>query len=121
VVLDVYADWCISCKVMERTVYPVPEVGSRLSRFVQLKVDVTANSAVDRALLESLGLFGPPSLVFFGPGGTELPGTRVQGEIDAAALAHHLDRVLALAAAAPAVAAVTRSATDLPREIGDDY
>ncbi|HAR30570.1 MAG TPA: thiol:disulfide interchange protein [Gammaproteobacteria bacterium] len=121
VVLDVYADWCISCKVMERTVYPVPEVGSRLSRFVQLKVDVTANSAADRALLESLGLFGPPSLVFFGPNGTELPGTRVQGEIDAAALAQHLDRVLALAAAAPAVAAVTRSATDLPREIGDDY
>lgn len=121
VVLDVYADWCISCKVMERTVYPVPEIGTRLARFVQLKVDVTANSPAHRALLDSLGLFGPPSLVFFGADGAELPGTRVQGEIDAAALAQHLDRVLALATSTPAVAGVTRPTTDLPREIGDDY
>ncbi|MGA1371914.1 MAG: protein-disulfide reductase DsbD [Pseudomonadales bacterium] len=121
VVLDVYADWCISCKLMERTVYPVPEVRSQLARFVQLKADVTANSEQDRALLETLGLFGPPSLVFFGTDGVEMPGTRVQGEIDAPALADHLGRVLASVASASPASLATRSNEVRAREIGADY
>lgn len=94
VLLDLYADWCISCKIMERNVYPQPGVAARMSQFLMLKADVTANSDADRALLDSLGLFGPPSLVFFGPDGQEVPETRVQGEIDAERLLAHLDRVL---------------------------
>ncbi|MFM7121861.1 MAG: protein-disulfide reductase DsbD, partial [Gammaproteobacteria bacterium] len=94
VLLDLYADWCISCKLMERNVYPDPAVASRMRQFRLLKADVTVNSDADRALLNSLGLFGPPSLVFFGPDGQEIPATRVQGEIDAEQLASHIDQVL---------------------------
>ena len=92
--LDLYADWCISCKVMERSVFPVPEVASRLAEFQLLRADVTANDAQDQALLNAFGLFGPPSLVFFDRNGRELKSLRVQGEIGAQALAEHLETVL---------------------------
>ena len=92
--LDLYADWCISCKIMERSVFPVPKVAERLSQFHLLRADVTANSAEDKALLNAFNLFGPPGLVFFGRDGEELTSLRVQGEIDADALAAHLDAVL---------------------------
>lgn len=92
--LDLYADWCISCKIMERSVFPVPKVAERLSQFHLLRADVTANNAEDKALLNAFNLFGPPGLVFFGRDGAELKALRVQGEIDADALAAHLDAVL---------------------------
>jgi thiol:disulfide interchange protein DsbD len=94
VLLDLYADWCISCKVMERSVFPQPEVASRLAQFRLLRVDVTRNSAEDRELLTALGLFGPPSLVFFGADGREIADARIQGEISTAPLAAHLAAVL---------------------------
>ncbi len=93
-VLDLYADWCISCKVMERSVFPRPEVADRLQKFRLLRADVTANNAQDKKLLEAFGLFGPPSLVFFSHDGSEMSDVRVQGEIGAAALARHLAAVL---------------------------
>ena len=92
--LDLYADWCISCKIMERSVFPAPAVASRLAEFHLLRADVTANNAKDKALLNAFGLFGPPSLVFFDRGGQEIKALRVQGEIDAGALAKHLETVL---------------------------
>ena len=92
--LDFYADWCISCKIMERSVFPVPKVAERLSQFHLLRADVTANSAEDKALLNAFNLFGPPGLVFFGRNGEELTGLRVQGEVGADALAQHLDAAL---------------------------
>jgi thiol:disulfide interchange protein DsbD len=92
--LDLYADWCISCKVMERSVFPRPEVASRLQAFHLLRADVTANDAEDKALLDALGLFGPPSLVFFSRDGSEMADVRIQGEIGAAPLARHLEAVL---------------------------
>ena len=92
--LDLYADWCISCKIMERSVFPVPAVASRLTEFHLLRADVTANDAKDMELLNAFGLFGPPSLVFFDRNGAELKTLRVQGEIDAKALAKHLETVL---------------------------
>ena len=92
--LDLYADWCISCKIMERSVFPAPAVASRLAEFHLLRADVTANNAKDKALLNAFGLFGPPSLVFFDRGGREIKALRVQGEIDAGALAKHLETVL---------------------------
>lgn len=90
VILDLYADWCISCKVMERNVFPVPEVDSQLARFTLLRADVTANDAIDQALLSSYGLFGPPSFVFFAEDGREISEVRLQGELGAEAFAAHL-------------------------------
>jgi len=92
--LDLYADWCISCKIMERSVFPAPAVANRLAEFHLLRADVTANDAQDKELLNAFGLFGPPSLVFFDRNGRELKTLRVQGEIGAKALAEHLETVL---------------------------
>ncbi len=94
VLLDLYADWCISCKVMEREVFPRPDVASRLAQFRLLRADVTENNAQDKELLETFGLFGPPSLVFFAEDGSEMSEVRVQGEIGADALAAHLGAIL---------------------------
>ena len=65
VVLDLYADWCIACKVMERSIFPAPPVAEALARFDRWRLDLTANTAQDRALLADYGLFGPPALLFF--------------------------------------------------------
>jgi thiol:disulfide interchange protein DsbD len=94
VMLDLYADWCISCKVLERSVFPTPEVAARLSQFHLLRADVTANDEGHKALLDELGVFGPPSMVFFAEDGRKLAEVTVQGEIGAEALAAHLGAVL---------------------------
>ena len=96
VILDLYADWCISCKTMERNVFPHPDVAAQLKQFTLLRADVTDNDEVDRKLLNHYGLFGPPSLVFFAGDSGELKEVRVQGEIDADRLAAHLRAVLAV-------------------------
>ncbi|MBB3332221.1 thiol:disulfide interchange protein DsbD [Halomonas campaniensis] len=87
------ADWCISCKQMERQVYPSPQVAEPLSAFARINVDVTATNDISRELLDHFGLFGPPSLLFF-DGQQELRDARIQGEVRAAGLASHLDGVL---------------------------
>ncbi|WP_133481007.1 protein-disulfide reductase DsbD [Halomonas ventosae] len=87
------ADWCISCKVMERNVYPAPEVAGQLTHFRRINVDVTDSDAPSREVLDHYQLFGPPSLLFF-EGGEELRDARVQGEVNAAQLARHLEGVL---------------------------
>lgn len=94
VLLDLYADWCISCKVMERSVFPQRDVASQLSQFHLVRADVTKNDADDKALLNEFGLFGPPSLVFFTLDGREITEVRIQGEVDATVLANHLAAVL---------------------------
>jgi thioredoxin:protein disulfide reductase len=110
-ILDLYADWCISCKVMERTVFPRPEVNSRLRQFHLLRADVTRNDADDKALLQAFGLFGPPSLVFFAEDGHELREARIQGEIGAEALSRHLQAVLDRHGADAAALAVAAAQT----------
>lgn len=95
VVLDLYADWCISCKVMERSVFPVPRVAEKLGQFTLLRADVTLNDDQDQALLKRFGLFGPPSLVFFAEDGREMAEFRIQGEVDSDILSRHLSVVLA--------------------------
>ena len=95
VILDLYADWCISCKTMERNVFPQSAVATRLNQFTLLRADVTENDEVDRALLNHYGLFGPPSLIFFAENGSELKEVRIQGEVNADTLAAHLGAVLA--------------------------
>ncbi len=94
VALDFYADWCISCKVMERTVFSQPAVAAQLDRFHLLQADVTANDALDQELLKYFGSFGPPSMLFFGLDGSEISALRMQGEMDRPAFEQHLARVL---------------------------
>lgn len=95
VLLDMYADWCISCKVMERSVFPKQQVATLLGQFRLLRADVTTNSAEHKALLNHFGLFGPPSMVFFAEDGTPMPEVTLQGELGAEAFAGHLAAVLA--------------------------
>lgn len=93
VMVDFYADWCISCKEMERFTFSDPAVRTRMDRMLLIKVDVTRNSAQDRALLERFNLFGPPGIVFFDQSGRELPG-RVIGFQSARRFAGSLDAIL---------------------------
>ena len=79
VMLDFYADWCVSCIEMERDTFTDALVQSRLKGVVLLQADVTLNSADDRALMQRFGLFGPPGILFFGPQGSEQVQARVIG------------------------------------------
>ncbi|WP_236215111.1 protein-disulfide reductase DsbD [Metapseudomonas otitidis] len=90
--LDWYADWCISCKVIEREVLTAPEVTAQLGRYRLVRFDMTESTAEQRALLDRYKLFGPPALLFFGANGDEWADLRVVGEIHAAAFADHLAR-----------------------------
>ncbi|MBB3189347.1 protein-disulfide reductase DsbD [Halomonas cerina] len=92
--VNVTADWCISCKVMEREVFPAPAVATALADFRHIEVDVTETDATSRTLLEHYALFGPPSLLFFDDG-RELRSARIQGEVNAEQLASHLTGVQA--------------------------
>ena len=69
--LDFYADWCVSCKEMERLTFTDAKVKERLNHIVLLQVDVTANNAEDKALLKRFSLFGPPGMIFFGSNSRE--------------------------------------------------
>ncbi|WP_075794245.1 protein-disulfide reductase DsbD [Massilia putida] len=81
--LDFYADWCVSCKEMEKLTFVDPAVKARLANTVLLQVDVTANDADDRAMLKRFGLFGPPGIILFDRQGTEVADSRVIGYQDA--------------------------------------
>jgi len=83
VMLDFYADWCISCKEMERFTFSDDSVRAKLKPVLLLQADVTANSEADQALLKRYGLFGPPGILFFGKQGPELGDFRVTGYQDA--------------------------------------
>ena len=83
VMFDYYADWCVSCKEMERFTFSDPAVQAALANVLLLQTDVTANDAADRALLAEYGLFGPPAIQFFGPDGRERRELRVVGYMDA--------------------------------------
>ncbi|MGA0612425.1 protein-disulfide reductase DsbD [Caldimonas sp. KR1-144] len=71
VMLDFYADWCVSCKEMERFTFSDTAIRARLEKALLLQADVTANSADDKALLARFKLFGPPGIVFFDAQGRE--------------------------------------------------
>ena len=79
VMLDFYADWCVSCKEMERFTFADPKVAARMNQLLLLQADVTANSEADKALLKRFGLFGPPGIIFFDAKGKELLDLRVVG------------------------------------------
>ena len=79
VMLDFYADWCVSCKEMERFTFSDARVQQKLADTLLLQVDVTANNDDDKALLKRFNLFGPPGIIFFDRAGKEVNGLRVVG------------------------------------------
>ncbi|MEQ1814008.1 MAG: protein-disulfide reductase DsbD, partial [Candidatus Nitrotoga sp.] len=79
VMLDFYADWCVSCKEMERFTFSDAKIQAKLSNTLLLKADVTANNDDDKALLKRFGLFGPPGILFFNTQGHEQVERRVIG------------------------------------------
>ncbi len=94
--LDFYADWCVSCKEMERYTFTAPEVQTRLAGMIKIQADVTANTAEHKELLKRFRLFGPPGIVFFDPAGREIQGLRVIGFQAADKFAAVLDQALAV-------------------------
>lgn len=90
VLLDWYADWCISCKVIEHEVLNNPRVLDLLSGYRLVRFDITASNPEQRALLDRYQLFGPPALMFFGKNGSEISDQRVIGEINAADFAERV-------------------------------
>jgi len=83
VMLDFYADWCVSCKEMEKLTFVDPAVQAKLANTILLQIDVTANNGDDKAMLKRFGLFGPPGIILFDNEGREIPDSRVIGYQDA--------------------------------------
>jgi len=98
VFLDFYADWCVSCKEMEAYTFTDAGVQAALSNTVWLQADVTVNDELDQALLERFGVFGPPTIIFFGRDGEQLHGHEVVGYMPAEAFTEHVKRALAITA-----------------------
>jgi thiol:disulfide interchange protein DsbD len=92
--LDFYADWCVSCKEMEAYTFTDTEVRAVLANTVWLQADVTANDEADQELLERFGVFGPPTIIFFGTDGQQRHGYEVVGYMKAEDFAAHLRQAL---------------------------
>lgn len=93
VMLDFYADWCVSCKEYERFTFSDPRVKEKLKTAVLLKADVTANTDEDKALLKRFSLFGPPGIIFVDKSGTEVKPARVIGYLPPDKFLDSLNRV----------------------------
>lgn len=89
--LDFYADWCVSCMEMEEYTFTDPGVQAALANTIVLQADVTANDNQDQELLERFGVFGPPTIVFFGPDGQQRHGYEVVGYMQAEDFVQHLN------------------------------
>ncbi|MBL4832989.1 MAG: protein-disulfide reductase DsbD [Pseudomonas sp.] len=96
-VVELYADWCISCKIIERRVLSHEAVRQQLEGFERIKLDLTDNSADQRQWLQAKGLFGPPAFLFYGGSGEELIDLRIQGEIDRDGFLSRLAAIAAMA------------------------
>lgn len=93
--LDFYADWCVSCQELERYTFSDPAVQKALANTVLLQSDVTANDDQDQALMKRFGLFGPPTILFFGPDGSERTNYRIVGYMKSPEFLAHSARALA--------------------------
>jgi thiol:disulfide interchange protein DsbD len=94
VMLDFYADWCVSCIEMEKFTFSDPQVAARMSDLLLVQADVTKNTPEDRALLKRFNLFGPPGIIFFDVDGRQLDEARVIGFKNARDFAKVLEGVL---------------------------
>jgi len=88
--LDFYADWCVSCIEMEEYTFTDSGVQNALSNTVLLQADVTVNDDEDQALLKRFGVFGPPTIIFFGADGMQRNGYEVVGYMKAKDFAEHV-------------------------------
>ena len=95
--LDFYADWCVSCKEMEKYTFSDPAVQAQLNSAILLQADVTANDDADQALLKRFRLVGPPAILFFGSDGVERSAYRVVGFMPAEQFSAHVGQVLQVA------------------------
>ncbi|WP_245539169.1 protein-disulfide reductase DsbD [Thiolinea disciformis] len=95
VMLDFYADWCVSCKEMERYTFPDPAVKHALGNFSLLQIDVTANTPEQRALMKQYNVIGPPAMLFFNKQGQELASLRLVGFMKAEPFTAHIQQVTA--------------------------
>ena len=95
VMLDFYADWCISCKEMEKYVFPHPAVLQALNGFETLQTNVTDNDKTDQLFMKSLGIYGPPAILFFDRNGKEIEGSRVVGQMSGEEFAAHINKIYA--------------------------
>lgn len=93
VMLDFYADWCVSCKEMDAYTFSDPHVKTTLGNFVLLRANVTANDATDKALEKQYGVIAPPTILFFDPKGVEIPAARIVGEMNARDFLAHLQKI----------------------------
>jgi thiol:disulfide interchange protein DsbD len=84
VLLDVYADWCVECKRLERNTFGDPVIAAQMTAFTLLRIDVTANDDADRAILASLELFGPPAVLLYDTRSQERRDLRLIGYTNAA-------------------------------------
>ncbi|MDD2761728.1 MAG: protein-disulfide reductase DsbD [Methylomonas sp.] len=93
VMLDFYADWCVSCKEMEAYTFSDAAVRHRLEDFILIQVDVTENNADDKALLKRFNLVGPPGIIFFDAEGRERKNQRIVGYQDAPTFLQSLENL----------------------------
>ncbi|MFT5722028.1 MAG: thiol:disulfide interchange protein DsbD [Motiliproteus sp.] len=93
VMLDFYADWCVSCKELEAYTFADPEVAAKLSGFVTIRVDVTANDAASKALYRRYGIIGPPALVFYDRAGIQQTGAMLVGVPEPEFFVEHLSSI----------------------------
>jgi thiol:disulfide interchange protein DsbD len=103
--LDFYADWCVSCIEMEEFTFTDADVQSALANTVLLQADVTANDEADQALLERFGVFGPPTIIFFGSDGAQRQGYEVVGFMKARDFANHVRMATGSAGSAGTISA----------------
>lgn len=89
--IDFYADWCVSCHIIEREVFGDAAVAPRLAQMQVLRPDVTANDSVDRELMAHWQVVGPPTMILIGPDGEERRAQRTVGDIDAGGFMARLD------------------------------
>lgn len=94
VMVDFYADWCVSCIEMEQFTFTDPEVAQKMGNMILLQADVTKNTPNDRELLKRFSLFGPPGIIFFDAAGNELPDPRVIGFMPPDRFSQELNKVM---------------------------
>ena len=94
VMLDFYADWCVSCKEMEKYTFNDPAVQAELKNTLLLQADVTDNDALDKELYQHFGIIGPPAIIFFDPQGNEQKNYRVVGYMPAETFGPHIRQAL---------------------------
>lgn len=94
VMVDLYAEWCIACKEFEHLTFPKPEVQQYFQQMRLIKVDVTKMTRTDQQLLDNFQVLGLPTLLFFGPDGTELTSARVTGFMAAGPFSEHLQKLM---------------------------